>query len=222
MSKCIALIHNSQVIIEQVGEAFERIYPEADIINIMDESLLRDIKTKGGIDHLGFRRICRYALCAEDLGADAVLMTCSSLCEAVYAARPMIGIPAFAINEPMARDAISIGAKIGVLGTLKSVLEPTANLVLKMALESGKKVDLKKALSAMAFEALLAGDTQKHDELLLAEIDDLSNSVDVIVFAQGSMSRLLNEAQGRVKTPILECIESGVKQVKAHFDSMHF
>jgi peptide/nickel transport system substrate-binding protein len=51
MSECIALIHNSQVIIEQVGEAFKRIYPQADVINIMDESLLRDIKTKGEIDH---------------------------------------------------------------------------------------------------------------------------------------------------------------------------
>ena len=51
MSKCIALIHNSQVIIEQVQDVFKRIYPEAQIINIMDESLLRDIKTKDGIDY---------------------------------------------------------------------------------------------------------------------------------------------------------------------------
>ena len=138
MSKCIALLHNSQVIIEQVGKAFKRIYPEAETINIMDESLLRDIKTKGGIDSLGVRRVCRYALCAEDLGADAVLMTCSSLCEAVYAARPMIKIPAFAINEPMSRKAVSIGANIGVLGTLKSVLEPTARLILQKAGESDR------------------------------------------------------------------------------------
>ena len=59
MSKCIALLHNSQVIIEQVGKAFKHVYPEAEIINIMDESLLRDIKTKGGIDSLGVRRFCR-------------------------------------------------------------------------------------------------------------------------------------------------------------------
>jgi Asp/Glu/hydantoin racemase len=219
MSKCIALIHNSQVIIEQVQDAFKRIYPEAQIINIMDESLLRDIKTKDGIDYLGFRRICRYALCAEDFGADAVLMTCSSLCEAVYAAKPMIKIPAFAINEPMSREAVSLGTNIGVLGTLKSVLEPTARLILKKSIESNKTVNLKKALCGAAFEALLSGDTEKHDKMLLTEIESISKSVDVIVFAQGSMSRLLLEAQNRVSTPILECIDSGVKQVKIHFDS---
>jgi hypothetical protein len=52
----------------------------------------------------------------------------------------------------------------------------------------------------------------------LTIIESISKSVDVIVFAQGSMSRLLLEAQNRVSTPILECIDSGVKQVKIHFD----
>lgn len=217
MSKCIALIHNSQVIIEQVKDAFNRIFPDADLINIMDESLLRDIKTKGEIDYLGFRRICRYALCAEDLGADAAMMTCSSLCEAVYAAKPMIKIPAFAINEPMSKKAVSLGTNIGVLGTLKSVLEPTVRLILKKAEESKRPVKLKKALCEAAFEALLSGDTNKHDKLLLTEVEKLSKSVNVMVFAQGSMSRLLPEAQKLANIPVLECIDSGVKQVKDHF-----
>lgn len=218
MSKCIALLHNSQVIVDPVANAFKRIYPEADIINIIDESLLRDIKTKGKIDYLGVRRVCRYALCAEDLGADGVLMTCSSLWEAVYAAKPMIKIPAFAINEPMAQEAVSIGGKIGVLGTLKSVLDPTAKLVLKKAKESDKAIQLNKALCDAAFEALISGDAQKHDELLLTEIENISVNVEVILFAQGSMSRLLPEALKRVSIPVLECIDSGVKQVRNHFE----
>ena len=44
----------------------------------------------------------------SDMGADAVLMTCSSLCEAAFASRPLIKIPAFAINEPMAVEAVSV------------------------------------------------------------------------------------------------------------------
>jgi Asp/Glu/hydantoin racemase len=146
-------------------------------------------------------------------------MTCSSLCEAVFAARPMIKIPAFAINEPMAMESISIGATIGVLGTLKSVLEPTARLILQKAKESNNSIELNKAVCEAAFEALISGDSQKHDELLLTEIESISKKVDVIVFAQGSMSRLLTEAQKRVSIPVLECIDSGVQQVKDHFDS---
>ena len=220
MPKCIALLHNSQVIVEQVANAFEQIYPEAERINIIDESLLRDIKTKGRIDHLGVRRVCRYALCAEDLGADAVMMTCSSLWESVDAAKPMIRIPAFAINEPMSVEAVATGANIGVMGTLGSVLEPSARLILQKAKDAGKAVELKRVLCEAAFEALIVGDSQKHDALLLEELERAADEVDIMLFAQGSMSRLIPEARQRVSIPVLECIDSGVKQVKMHFDAI--
>ncbi len=219
MSKCIALIHNSPVIIDVVKNVFQSVYPEAALINIMDESLLRDIKEKGGIDTLGTRRIIRYALCAEDLGADAVLMTCSSLCEATFAARPLIHIPAFAINEPMADEAVSKGEKIVVMGTLQSVLVPTARLIERKAEQAGKAVTIEEALCSAAFEALISGNPQKHDELLIVEVEKAAERGDVIVFAQGSMSRLVPEAKKRVKVPVLECLASGVKQVKDHFES---
>lgn len=219
MSKLIALIHNSSVIIDVVKKIFDNIYPDARTINIMDESLLRDIKERGGIDYLGTRRVCRYALCAEDLGADAVLMTCSSLCEAAYAAKPLVSIPVFAINEPMAREAVSIANKIVVMGTLQSVLSPTARLIADVAAEMGKEVEIEEGLCAAAFEALIAGQPEKHDQLLIEEVEKAANKGEVIVFGQGSMSRLVPEARRRVDVPILECLESGVKQIKEYFKS---
>ena len=91
-------------------------------------------------------------------------------------------------------------------------------MVLQKADESNKSVEIIKVLCEAAFEALLSGDTQKHDDLMLTEIEKISEKVDVIIFAQGSMSRLLSEAQKIVSTPVLECIDSGIKQVKEHFD----
>jgi Asp/Glu/hydantoin racemase len=217
MPECIALIHNSQVIINQVGEAFRRIYPEAEVINLMDESLLRDIKTKNGIDQFGIRRVLRYALCAEDFGASAVLMTCSSLCEAVFAVRPMIRIPVFAINDPMSQQAIGLGNRITVIGTLRSVLDPTARLVTLKAREIARQVKIRKVLCEAAFEALISGDTNTHDELLFREVEGAAKDADVILFAQGSMSRLVAKAKERVFVPILECIDTGVKQVRDFF-----
>ena len=219
MSRTVALIHNSPVIIDVVRDVFNRTYPEAQLCNIMDESLLRDIKERGGIDHLGVRRVCRYALCAEDLGADAVLMTCSSLCEAVITARSMIGIPAFAINEPMAEEAVSTGTRIVVMGTLKSVLVPTARLIRSKAAAAGKNIQVEEALCEAAFEALIGGDPEEHDRLLIGEVEKAAERGDVIVFGQGSMSRLAPEARRRVRVPVLECLESGVKQVRDYFET---
>ena len=217
MSKCIALIHNSPVIIDVVRDVFQRVYPKAQLINIMDESLLRDIKEKRGIDSLGTRRICRYALCAEDMGADAVLMTCSSLCEAAFTSRALVNIPVFAINEPMAVEAIKIATNIVVMGTLQSVLVPTVHLIERKAAEANKTIKVKEALCGAAFEALISGNPQKHDKLLIDEVEKVAKNGDVIVFGQGSMSRLIPEARKRVNIPVLECLESGARQVKNHF-----
>ena len=219
MARCIALIHNSKIIIDEVEEIFSRVYPKAKLVNIMDESLLRDIKERGGINKLGVRRICRYALCAEDMGADGVLMTCSSLCDAVFTSRAMINIPAFAINEPMTEEAVSLGNNIVVIGTLQSVLKPTVHLIESKAKIALKEVKVKSVLCSAAFEAIASGDQKKHDELLLTELIKVANDGDVIVFAQGSMSRLVPEAKNRVAVPILECIESGIKQVRDFFES---
>ena len=217
MSQCIALIHNSPVIIDVVRDVFKRVYQEAELINIMDESLLRDIKEKGCIDYLGIRRICRYALCAEDKGADAILMTCSSLCEAAFASRGLINIPAFAINEPMAIEAVQKGGRVVVMGTLQSVLSPTIRLIRSKALEGDNEVEIEEVLCAAAFEALISGDSQKHDELLIGEVLKAGKIGDVIVFGQGSMSRLVRQAREKVDVPVLECLDSGVKQVRDYF-----
>jgi Asp/Glu/hydantoin racemase len=68
-------------------------------------------------------------LSAVDAGADAVLVTCSSIGPAVEATRPFCPVPLFRIDEEMADRAIATGPRIGVLATLKSTLEPTRDLV---------------------------------------------------------------------------------------------
>jgi len=217
MSHTIALIHNSSVLVDVLKKIFEEEYPEVTTINLIDESLLSDLRTKGGIDYLGVRRICRYALCAEDMGADAALMTCSSLCEAVDVARSMVNIPVFKINEPMIKEAIQTGKRIAIMGTLQSVLAPTIRLAEHIAKETGSDVEFIEALCTVAFEALIAGNPQKHDELLITEVEKLNSNADVIVFAQGTMARLIPKLKDRVSTPILDCLKSGVRQIKNHF-----
>ena len=136
-------------------------------------------------------------------------MTCSSLCEAVDVARPMVKIPVFKINEPMAEESVNRGNKIVVMGTLQSVLTPTVHLIKLKAKENRKKIDVKEVSCTSAFDALISDNPQRHDELLLTELEKVAKEADTIVFAQGSMSRLIPEARKRVNIPVLECLQSG-------------
>ena len=98
-----------------------------------------------------------------------------------------------------------------------SVLSPTVRLIRSKAAEVGKEVKIEEALCAASFEALISGHPQKHDELLIDEVQKAAKNGDVIVFGQGSMSRLVPQAREQVDIPVLECLKSGVKQVKDHF-----
>ena len=91
-----------------------------------------------------------------------------------------------------------------VIATLRTTLEPTADLICRRAAAAGRTVELSARLCDGAFDALMSGNAARHDALVAAALRDLSNQVDVIALAQASMARVvdtLDEADRRV--PIL-------------------
>ena len=68
------------------------------------------------------RRIIQYAICAENTGADVVMVTCTTVNEASIIARSILNIPVFNIDEPMARAAVKKGEKIGIIATVPTSL----------------------------------------------------------------------------------------------------
>ena len=66
-----------------------------------------------------------------------------------------------------------------------------------------------------AFDVLCAGDRAKHDEMVNEALYRLSSEVDVIAFAQISMSMLRHDP---VETPIYKIGESGLERI---FDMMN-
>ncbi|MDO8685149.1 MAG: aspartate/glutamate racemase family protein [Clostridiales bacterium] len=209
--KTLVLIQNGPVLVDILKKICSEEIPGIKIINIMDESLVRDIIAFGRVTDRITRRVCRYVECAGDLGADAVMMTCSSLCETMDVARAFVDIPVLKINEPMAKEAVEISVKIGVIGTLASVIDPTVRLIKSKAAEIDKKVEIKYELCDEAFRALISGDRKKHDDLLREKVRAMSGDVGVIVLAQGSMAGMTEELGNITGLPVLACLRSGVK-----------
>jgi len=104
----------------------------------------------------------------------------------------------------MADLAVKTGKRIGVIATLPTTLGPTSDLVKRRAAVSGKEIELTSRLCEGAFEALMGGQPEKHDEMVAKALVELSAEVDVIVLAQASMSRVVDglpDAEKRI--PIL-------------------
>jgi Asp/Glu/hydantoin racemase len=165
--------------------------PAIDMFNIVDESLLQDTIRNGQLSKKTILRLVSYLALAQEAGADLVMVTCSSIGPAADIGRTLVDIPVLRVDEAMSEKALMNGKRIGVAATLSTTLQPTVNLIERKAAASGRNATVVSKLCDGAFEALLAGDTAKHDSLVSEGLRELIPSVDVIVLAQASMARIV-------------------------------
>ena len=183
----------------------EELVPGAEVFHIADETLLGITRREGKLTPATRRRVLGYVESAAAAGADVVVVTCSSIGPAVEASRGFVDVPVLRIDEPMADEAVRIGSRIGVVATLATTLEPTAQLVEARARAAGKQVEVIPQLCDGAFGS------DRHDELVREGLARLYPDVDVIVLAQASMARVVEDDP---PVPVLSSPRLGMERVK--------
>jgi Asp/Glu/hydantoin racemase len=202
--KTLGLVHTSATLVPVFAQLCKEKLPGVNVFNIADDSLVKGIITSGRLTPTIARRVASYLESAELAGADYIMVTCSSIGPAVEAGAKLIGVPVLRVDQPMADKAVAAGTKIGVIATLRTTLEPTADLISRRAALAGKQIELKSRLCEGAFDALMSGDAATHDAKVAAALKELSRQVDVIVLAQASMARVVDTlGPGDRRVPIL-------------------
>jgi Asp/Glu/hydantoin racemase len=202
--KRLGLIHTSATLVPVFAQLCKEKLPDVETFNIADDSLVKGIIAAGSLTAQISRRVAGYLESAELAGADYILVTCSSIGPAVEAGAKLTGVPVLRVDQPMADQAVATGWRIGVIATLRTTLEPTADLILRRAALAGKQVTLTSRLAEGAFDALMSGEPAKHDALVAAALMELSQQVDVVVLAQASMARVVDMlAADARRVPIL-------------------
>ena len=202
--KQLGLIHTSATLVPVFQQLCSAKLPRVDVFNIADDSLIKDVIKRGELTPKTARRVVEHVVSAESAGADYILVTCSSIGRAVEAAAALVSVPVLRVDQPMADKAVRTGKKIGVLATLPTTLEPTADLIQRRAAKAGRQIKLTSRLCEGAFEALMVGDAATHDALVAAALKALVAQVDVIVLAQASMARVVEKlAPADRRIPIL-------------------
>ena len=212
--KTLGLIHTSATLVPVFQQLCNQYLQGINVFNIVDDSLIKDVISKGELTANTARRVVNYVGSAEAAGADFILVTCSSIGAAVEASAPLTKVPVLRVDQPMADLAVQTGTKIGVVATLPTTLAPTSDLVKRRAAIAGKEIQLTSRLCEGAFEALMSGDAAKHDEMVANALRELSTQVDVILLAQASMARVvdsLSEADKRV--PIIASPPQAIKHL---------
>jgi hypothetical protein len=117
----------------------------------------------------------------------------------------------------MAEMAVHTGTRIGVAATVRTTLEPTVALLVERAIAANRDIEIDPELCEGAFEALLSGDTARHDELVTAGILALRKRVDVVVLAQASMLRVAEKMDLTGKPKVLSSPELAVRSTAQYF-----
>ena len=202
--KRLGLVHTSATLVPVFAALCKEKLPNVEVFNIVDDSLVKGIREAGSITPQISKRVLDYLKSAESGGADQIMVTCSSIGPAVEAGAKEVKVPVLRVDQPMADQAVATGKRIGVIATLSTTLEPTADLVLRRAEKAGKKIELMSRLAEGAFEALMGGDAARHDAMVAAALKELSKQVDVILLAQASMARVVDTlAPEDKRVPIL-------------------
>jgi Asp/Glu/hydantoin racemase len=203
----IALIHALKHSIQPIESSFARLWPEPQLMNLLDDSLSADLARDGRLTDAMTERFLALGRYVASSGADAILFTCSAFGPCIEAvARAHAPMPVLKPNEAMIEEAARSGRKVGLLSTFPPTL-------VSMPREFPAAVELVPKLAEGALAALDRGDRAEHDRLVVEASKDLRDC-DVVALAQYSMAPAASAVEQATRRPVLTTPDSAVSKLK--------
>lgn len=209
----ISLIHAMAPSIEPIQGAFRHLWPEASLMNLLDDSLAPDLARDGRLAPAMTERFLALARYARSTGADGVLFTCSAFGACIEAcARELAPIPVLKPNEAMIEEALALTGPRGRIGLMASFGPTLASMPPEFA-TLAPEMTLVNCLAEGALDALNAGDGPGHDAAA-AEAAIAIKHCDAIALAQFSLSRAAAAVANATGKPVLTTPESAVRKMR--------
>jgi Asp/Glu/hydantoin racemase len=213
MTDRIALIHATPVAMEPIVAAFRAGWPEAGLMNVLDDSLSADRAQSPDLTPAMYARFELLARYTVDQGAAAILFTCSAFGPAIEAAAATVRVPVLKPNEAMFDAALASGDRIGMVATFAPSVATMAEEFDQAAARAGSRARLETIVAEGAMDALRAGDAATHNARV-AEMAARLSGVDAIMLAQFSTSRALEAVRARVHVPVLTAPDAAVAKLR--------
>jgi Asp/Glu/hydantoin racemase len=201
----IALIHALRQSPPPIEAAFARLWPEAELVNLLDDSLSADLARTGHLAEAMHQRFLTLGRYARGTGADAILFTCSAFGSCIE--RVQADLAPMVVHKPnqgMFAEAVARGGRIGLMVSFAPSLAsltaefPAGTTVTPIFVEG-------------ALDALARGDGSEHDRLA-AEAAARAD-VDVFALGQFSLARAAERVRQATGKPVLTTPEAAVREL---------
>lgn len=207
----IFLIHATPLSIAPINAAFDRLWPEAERVNLLEDSLPRDLKAAGHLTPELTRRFLALTHYAVSAGAEAILFTCSAFGDAIDTCKWAVSIPVLKPNEAMIEEALAQGSRIALLATFEPTLASMRAEFVQAA--NGKSVDLHLHAIDGAMEIFAQGNEAEHNRRIVEQAGAVSG-VEMICLAQFSMSGAADQVRRVSGLPVLTTPDSAVLKLR--------
>jgi Asp/Glu/hydantoin racemase len=214
----IVLLHATPVAMQPVHAAFAANWPEAEIVNLLDDGLTIDRARETELSQAMIDRFVRFGMYGKDIGAHGILVTCSAFGPAIDALSASAGVPVLKPNEAMFQAAIARGNNIGMLATFGPSVKTMTDEFDAYVREAGSNARLRTIIVDDAIDLLRKGDVESHNRLVAARAPELSDC-DAIMLAHFSTSRAADSVRQKTAVPVLTAPDAAVVQMKALIES---
>jgi Asp/Glu/hydantoin racemase len=213
----IVLIHAVAVAMAPVHAAFQEQWPEAECVNLLDDSLSPDRARDGDLTEAMSERIRTLADYAVGTGADGILFTCSAFGPAIEAVARTLPIPVLKPNEAMFEAALAQGRRIGMLATFQPSV---GSMEEEFRVEAGQRAieaSIETICVPEAMAALRRGDAETHNRLLAQAAPSLAGC-DAVMLAHFSTARAAAAVGKALGRAVLTSPDAAVAKLRPLLD----
>lgn len=214
----IALIHATPLAMAPIASAFDRHWPLARRMNLLDDTLSADRAETGELTDAMVQRFLDLAGYAQRNGCAGILYTCSAFGPAIDAAAGVTGLPTLKPNEAMFHQALDralpgVPLKAGLVATFQPSLGSMADELQAISQQRGVPVQLETAFAPEAMHDLAGGRTADHHRKVAEAARRLAHC-DVVMLAQFSMADAQAQVQAKLPCPVLASPDCAVLAMK--------
>jgi Asp/Glu/hydantoin racemase len=196
-----------------IEDAFARLWPEAERVSVLDDSLSPDRAREADLTPAMSARIGALGDYALSTGANAILYTCSAFGPAIEAVAARAPVPVLKPNEAMFEAAMSRGTRLGMLATFGPSVATMEAEFREEAARLAPDATLETVLVAGAIEAVKAGDAETHNRLVAARAPELAHC-DAVMLAHFSTSRAKPVVEKVLARPVLASPDAAVLKLR--------
>jgi len=213
----IVLLHATPIAMAPVQSAFAVGWPEAELVNLLDDGLTIDRAREADLSPAMIRRFMEFGHYGAGLGAAGLLVTCSAFGPAIDALADSLDIPVLKPNEAMFHAAVAAGTRIGMLATFGPSVPTMTTEFDEYVASVGSSATLTTVVVPDAIDLLRANDAEAHNRLVAEHAPGLA-SCDAIMLAHFSTSRAASAVRAAVRTPVFTAPDAAVARMRALVD----